>query len=370
MLFLLFAQLAFALAPQVLPSVAAGAFRPNDISLLLPLPKQGEEVKMWGPESGDTLLPGAVFTKLPDIVLDLDRGSVYKKALKVVAIRIDPCFREGNEPCRRMIRFVWQPLVFEENRFTTLDAGIHTFYELSQGQWESFLKELPAGAPGAKLGIHPQLAKEGYEGATWQKLQVILKYCNPVTLVRATAMTVNPLGNIWFFTGLDVKGTNTQPIQIARVNDSTQGFFANVSDLDSPEFRVAMNPAPHDQPSFLRVLRDSVSARRMPEADLLDATREALRLENPNLTDPGSVDCASCHSARLASAWAARSFPDWDWLNLFEREIFTEGGNAYLPAPKTTPANVLRMFGYFKDEPVITRRVEFETLQSLKGLAI
>lgn len=355
MIFLFLAQLAFA------------GFQPNDISILLPLPKQAEEARMWGPESGDILLPGAIFSRLPDIVLDLDKGTVYKKALKVVAIRIDPCFREENTNCRRMIRMVWQPLVFEENRFTTLDAAIHTFYELNEGQWLSLLKELPAGAPGKKLGVHPLLAKEGYQGATWKKLQLILKYCNPVTLVRATAMTVNPLGNIWFFSGLEVKGAAAQPIKIPRVNDLTQGFFANVSDLDSPEFRVAMDPAPQDQQSFLRLLRDSVSAHRMPDADLHDATREALRLENPEITHPGNVDCASCHSARLASAWAARSFPSWDWLNLFEDEIFSDGGKAYLPEPKTTPPNVLRMYGYFDDEPVIARRVEFETIQSLRN---
>jgi hypothetical protein len=323
---------------------------------------------MWGPESGDILLPGAVFTKLPDIVLDLDRGTVYKKALKVVAVRIDPCFREENVECRRMIRFVWQPLVFEENRFTSLDAGIHTFYELNEAQWQNFLKELPAGAPGSKPGIHPLLAKEGYQGATWQKLQVILKYCNPVTLVRATAMTVNPLGNIWFFTGLEVKAGVTQAIKIPRINDFTQGFFANVSDLDSPEFRVAMDPAPQDQASFLRVLRDSLSAHQLPDAELQEATREGLRLENPKATHPSMVDCASCHSARLTTAWAARSFPDWDWLNLFEKELFVDNGKAVMPAPKTTPANVLRMFGYFNDEPVISRRVEFETIESLKGM--
>jgi hypothetical protein len=351
----------------LLTQLAVAAFQPNDISILLPLPKRGEEVKLWGPESGDVLLPGAVFTKLPDIVLDLDKGTVYKTALKVVAIRVDPCFREENTHCRRMIRLVWQPLVFEENRFTSLDAAIHTFYELNEGQWLSFLRELPAGAPGAKLSIHPQLAKEGYAGATWQKLQAILKYCNPVTLVRATAMTVNPLGNIWFFSGVEVKSGATAPIRIPRVNDFTQGFFANVSDLDSPEFRVAMDPAPQDQPAFLRVLRDSVSARRMADSDLQDATRESLRLENPELTHPGNVDCASCHSARLASSWAARSFPGWDWLNLFEREIFFDSGKAILPEPKTTPANVLRMYGYFEDEPVIARRVEFETIQSLKA---
>lgn len=365
MLFLLFAQLALVVTPS---AAVANAFQPNDISILLPLPKRGEEVKMWGPESGDILLPGRVFTKLPDIVLDLDKGSLFKTSLKVVAVRIDSCFREENTHCRRMIRFVWQPLVFEENRFTTLDAAIHTFYELNEGQWLSLLKELPQGAPGTKLGVHPILAKEGYKGATWEKLQVVLKYCNPVTLTRATAMTVNPLGNIWFFTALEVNGAATKPMAIPRVNDLTQGFFANVSDLDSPEFRVAMDPAPQDQPDFLRVLRDTVSARRMPEENLVAATREALRLENPELTHPGNVDCASCHSARLVSAWSARSFPQWDWLNLFEREIFSDSGKAFMPEPKTTPVNVLRMFGYFEDEPVIARRVEFETIQSLQKM--
>lgn len=354
MLFLLFTQLALA------------AFQPNDISILLPLPKKGEEARMWGPESGDVLLPGEVFKRLPEIVTDLDPETLYKKSLKVLAVRIDPCFREGNEPCRRQIRFVFQPLVFEENRFTTLDAAIHTFYELNESQWNGMVTALPKGAAGS-LSVHPTLKKEGYAGDTWKKLQTILKFCNPVTLKRATVMTVNPLGNIWFFSGLHVDEGVMNSINIPRVKAFTQGFFTAMNDLDGPEFRVAMDPAPHEQGAFLKLLRHSAGAKEMGEKNLQEATREAIALENPRLTHPGNVDCASCHGARLAEAWAMRNFPDWNWRNLFEKELYSDEGVVFLPEAKTTPANVLRMFGYFEDEPVIARRVEFETRESLKS---
>jgi hypothetical protein len=39
-----------------------------------------------------------------------------------------------------------------------------------------------------------------------------------------------------------------------------------------------------------------------------------------------------------------------------------------LPEPQTTGPNVLRMFGYFGREPVVSRRVVFETMESLKGM--
>jgi hypothetical protein len=357
MLALFFASLAFA------------SFQANDISILLPLPQKRAEISaLWGPRTGDGLLPRSVFDALPDLVTDLDRDTIYDSALHVVAVRIDPCFREAGGPCRRLIRLIWQPLVFEEGAWTTLDAAIHSFYELSPGQWESLERDLPQGAPGEKPGIHPWLAREGYSGPSWKKFQAILRYCNPVTLVRATAMTVNPLGNIWFFSGIDIQNHQAKAIAIPRVKDTTQGFFANVSRLDSPDFQVAMNPAPEEKKEFLRLLRDSERAKAWPEADLEAAVRESLSLENPRLTDPGTVDCASCHSARIASSWARRNFADWKWESLFQNELFSEGGKVFLPEPQTTGPNVLRMFGYFGREPVVSRRVVFETTEALKGM--
>lgn len=352
------------------PLALAQPFSPADVSILLPLPERKEDhARMLAPLSGDVLLPLRVFQAMPRIVLDLSPRQVYEEALRVVAVRIDPCFREKDEaPCQRQIRLVWQPLVFEENEWTTLDAAFHTFHEVRD--WDALRKDLaPLHVASDSVGVHPVLQKEGYAGPFWEKLSALLrKYCNPVTLRRATIMAVNPLGNVWFFTGVDVRGSGElfSKMKIPRLRDDepVQGFITSLDSRNATEFRAAMNPAPEGVPGYLAMLRDSKgSPAKLGEEKIVEATRLALRMENPALTNPGNTDCVSCHTAHLIPEWSLRNFPSWNWKSLFSAELFSES----LPITDSGfGPNVLRSFGYFGTKPVISRRVRYETMESLK----
>ena len=345
------------------PSLALG---PNDISRLLPLPQNEREKElMLSPSSQGNrgpLLPLAVFQTLPQIVSDLDQETVYRIALRVVGIRFDPCFQEKVEPCRRQIRLVWQPVV-NEGGFTTLDASIHTFYEFAPDEWAAILaelKQLPTEG-GHGVQVSPQISRESLTGATWAKLsRLVLKHAGEERLLRATSMSVNPLGNVWFFAGVDIEGTNRKPMKVARVEGTAQAFATQLGTVGQTEFRAAMNPAPAVDQEFLTLLRDSRRAREtLTAAQLVEATRSALVLENPRLTNPGNVDCVSCHVAHVVPTWSMRNL-QLDWEKAFANEMFRAGPEGS-PPMSSGDANVLRAFGYFRDKPVISRRVDNET---------
>lgn len=124
-----------------------------------------------------------------------------------------------------------------------------------------------------------------------------------------------------------------------------------------------MMPAPNfpENAAFVDVIANSRTApKRFPRERLALGVRRALAVENPRLHNPGTVDCASCHAAQAVPGWAARQFPDWSFPQMFAAENF---------APTVDPqvggypwkASVLRAFGYFGRDPVISRRVMFET---------
>lgn len=344
----------------------------NDVSILLPLPKTGEELELLSPQMGKNfLLPADVFTALPDLVMDITPKRVYQQALKVVAIRIDPCF---GSPCKKQIRLVWQPIVFLNSAWTTRDAAIHTFYTLDEKTWETFIKEyepLKLQKPDNSLTVHPILLSEGYKGPHWKKLKdLLIKYCNTNTLDRATAMTVNQLGTVWIFTGFDIS-QNSSPakfitLPIPGMSDDSQGFFASPNKNGTKQFVAALSPAPSGQDSFLKLLRDSRSApTKMTEDEIVEAARRALQLENPLITSPTNADCASCHVAHAVTSWTARQFPQWDWLTKFPQEMYKKTA---APQPVLRGADVLRAYGYFESDPIISRRVEHETMEVLKKM--
>jgi hypothetical protein len=349
----------------LLALTAFAALSPNDVSILLPLPLKEELSLLWSPakagERGE-LLPRPVFNALPNIILDGNMNHLYNQFLKVVAIRVDPCFQEGDGPCQKNIRLVWQPLEEFRGGWTTQDAAIHTFYTLTDGEWRSFARELEAVTPAnssPKLQINPTLLAQGYEGGYWRALTgLILKYAGSQNLTKATAMTVNPTGVLWFFSGFDIAGGRAVPITIPRIAEKTQGFAVSARLTGNGEFRTAMDPAPPEDPEFIRLLKDSKGAKaELSEREKIEAVRSALVLENPRLSNPGTKDCASCHAAALVPSWAMNNLPTLNWEEAFAKELF----NGKKPEAGHTNGKILRAFGYFNQEPVIARRVRYET---------
>ncbi len=337
----------------------------NDVSVLLPLPAAADFSQLLSPaEQGaqGPLLSLNAFKKMNELVPEHENPVVWREQLRVIALRIDPCFIEGEgpQPCRRQIRLVWQPIIYKNQKPEARDAAIHSFYEFDEITFEKIKSQWMVVAQGNAsdvLGIHPQIFKEGWQGSYWQNLRkVILENCGEKTLVRMTTMNVMGGEQMWIFAGFDIKDGEVLPIQIPRFfSKMSQGVISGSS--ASKGFTGGLMPAPEVDSDVGEFLEDSFSFRKTySEEQIRSVVQKALDYENPAKHNPGTLDCASCHMAEAIHRWGRFHYPKWDW---------TEKS----PAPGPLRTNQLRSFGYFMTWPVTSQRVINETEEVVKAFA-
>jgi hypothetical protein len=347
----------------------------NDVSILLPLPAPSEfSTLLAGSSAGvrGPLLPPAFFKHVPALIVENDNGTTYANTLRMVALRLDPCFVEGGvgAPCRRQIRMVWQPVVPAGTMMSTRDAAVHSFYEFDEATWKSLLlalKPLSSGQSSDPLQIHPVMKAEGLRGPFWSQLkEVLLRYCGANNLVRITSMTV--LGNeqIWGFEGFDVRDANIVPLTIPRTGQQSQVVAMNKKIPD--EFRGGIKPLPSEDPLLFKLLVNSVSAKQTySENDLQTVMATVFDYQNPRIHTTASLDCVSCHITDSAHRWGRQNFSQWDWRNGFKNRYPNPW---YRAEGLITPfrSNQFRAFGYFTNTPVISQRTFNETIEVMAAL--
>lgn len=382
-----------ALGARATPQPATAPWTLNEVSVLIPLPTRAELGRMLAPDSAGAhgpLLPRAVYDELPRLILGGNPDLIYREQLRVVAMRIDPCFHEGPAPlaCRRQLRLVWQPLEFSarapdraagdaaargEDRWSSrppsparasaLDAAVHSFYDFDETEWRELLRAWrpAARAAGDRLEVHPTLAREGLDGPAWSRLRdVVLGFAGEARLSRATGMNVDPLGSLWVFAGVDVDRGVHRRIRIPRVDRGAQGLFIDPTRLT--EFRASLNPYPEGQIGWLNLLHDSESRDPARDRDeLREALAQAARIENPRLENTGGIDCVSCHVAQSVRLWGERRGLDRALRADLRELIYPE--KAASADAATGFINRLRAFGYFLDEINISRRTLNESLE-------
>lgn len=347
-------------------NATASTFGLNDVSVLLPLPDPEEISVLLGPQNAGArgpLLPQEIYGRFPALDNRFDAQSLYVNNFKVIGVRLDPCFAEGaSTTCRRQIRLVWQPLLKTTGSTTTLDAAVHTFYEFSESEWSSVLKSWQNFAQGnlaESLQVSPVIKKEGYSGPRWTTLrQIILESCGAKNLVRVTGMRVSA-ARMWSFLGFDRSGAGWKQMNIPRTSSTLQSFIL-FSDgmLDLSEFQGTLSPPPANENLFLELITNSKDfKKKRTEADAKLVMQKAIQMENPNLHNPGTVDCVSCHMAQTVSLWGQQNFPAWDWQGIFARDRFTSPLNLKNNSLHPSDANRVRAFGYFEAEPIFSQRV-------------
>lgn len=359
------------------PAKHAHAWEMPEASLLLPFPSAAEQNELLSVSSqgeAGLLLPPFVIERLPILVASLNKTKTYNELLKVVALRIDPCFKEGDgwfTSCRRQIRLVWQPLVEREGKLLARDAAVHSFYDLSATHWNAFLADyqrLRGAFPqvaGAPLGVHPTMAAQGLGGEFWRQLkEILLKYCGERSLTRATAMTLDFNENQWVFIGVDVKAGETTPIKVPRTPNLGQSISMTIG--DGSEFRATVFPFAMSRPALWLLDNSEVAKKKLSTAELAEASREFFRLENPKLHDTGNTDCASCHLASPALVWGERNLEGW--ADLWRESAFKSQENLENPTKGTIRTNHLRAFGYFNRSPILSQRVINETAVAVERL--
>jgi hypothetical protein len=290
----------------------------NDVSVLFPLPTDETEraAFLWlVPRAGEQGpgFPLDLVDELPTLNADLPSAAGYPAAM-ITALRFDPCFpRLGGPSCQAQLRLIAQP-VFPGPSGTTMldDAAAHLFYALDPSEADAVLDKLRAlrdGSPVATagpLGIHPGLAADRH-GATGAAIRaLVVAHCRADNLTRITANTF--AFDNWGFHRFDRHGDQFVRQELAAMIevDTSQTWLrqAQHDDLDDPTGTIV--PAPADGFEYL-LARASFSAGAPVDAGRArDAATRLLAIENPELTDPESTDCASCHLATQARLFAAR----------------------------------------------------------------
>lgn len=298
---------------------ASGRFGVNDVSVLFPLPQSESERArfLWliprAGEQGPYFPPDAP-SVLPFLNADVPPGFGYPAAM-ITSLRFDPCFpRLGGPNCQAQLRLVAQPVLTDATSAKMLDdAAAHLFYALDAAEAERVVAQLaairdssPVSTKGP-LAVHPALAADP-AGATAAALRaLVVEHCREDNLVRITVNSF--VMDNWTFTKFDREGGQLIRRALAgmKTPDSNQGWRrqAQSNDLDDPSGQIA--PASADGFDYL-LSRDNYEggAPRDPMAARAAATR-INALENPELTDPESADCASCHLATQTRLFASRN---------------------------------------------------------------
>lgn len=337
----------------------------NDVSVLFPRPRGAEVDRLLGATSaGDKgeLLPEDVFARLPRLVGE----GATREELRVVGVRIDPCFPglgvEEAAGCWNQLRLVLQPVDARrpEEGVHPKDAAVHAFYTLTREELTDAARAVLAAKRGARgsrrtaLGVHPLLEQQGLDGPFAADLRaIVLRHAGARNLSRVTFMTREPSRQgQWKFGGFDLGEASATPMRIASLGEATEQTFSTFLRNGN------VTPAIQSPDDLSLLLRSFDADAASPEA-LANAYTAALRIQNPTLHSPDTVDCVSCHTATSAKLWAEKEKGQSPEGN--SAAFSTRFNVALTKSPAAERPDNLHSFGYFFDEVSISQRTANES---------
>jgi hypothetical protein len=342
-------------------------FALNDVSFLYPLPAPDHvddllalsRTGAHGPLLAASTYAAFSAVEPPFTAVAFDR-------FRVVTVRVDPCLPLAAPPvdagaCAREIRLVAQPVIVDATgqALMTSDVAIHLFYDLDDATWADLLSGLAAlkgmagaATDGVPLGVHPMMAAQGLTGAYAQALdQLVLGHAGDANLVRM-AFAIAEFDEDWQFGSLDRSGDTWAPTAIPLLNGATGQQFSNTQSPGGMPNVGSVSPAP--TADDLSLLLDDTALAAAPIDQVTAVAREALSVENPDLTNRVTTDCITCHVASRArgNAESARAldttiFPERYFNASFDLARTSQAGNA---------RESQRGFGYFGAETAFTQR--------------
>ncbi len=364
------------MAANILRDRSTRAIELFDVSILLPLPKKESEISLLleAGESGakGRLIPQIAVGALPQVVVKKTNEEVIENLMRVVSVRIDPCAKDGvNSPiCKKQIRLIWQPVVWKDSKVTTLDASLHSVYELNDSEWSSFwsqylhlINSFSLINPGAALDIHPEIKNQGLRGEFWKSLShLTLQHCGEQNLSKLTVMTLEAAEDQWVFVGFDFQNGKLNSFKIPGLFSNGQSFMA--AELDTNEFQATIAPINFPEVGLWFFDNSRSAKNRFSEEKFKDWSKNLFEVENPNFHNPGTTDCVSCHVSTNILSWKRRNFPNWNWLNDFAKEKYSSKRNLHNLTLAKSKSNHLRSFGYQGDHPHFSQRLINESAES------
>jgi len=350
----------------------------NDVTIVYPLPSlPGEANELISPQEpglGGPWLPQKLYVRLPEINQGEAKNSTYR-TLRVVAIRLDPCFRSVGT-CLPQVRLVWQPITTSTygsssplGELEAKDATIHSFYTLEPAAFQALLndyerlRKLSArDLSDEPLQVHPVLEEQGPDGPFAQGLRKLMgKYVGAKTLWRITAMKTFVGSDQWAFLGFNVSDGTAQDIVIPRTRGATEQGF-RTSQLTQSDFSSGVvTPAPQGGDNLMPILQNS-RLLRADDPGLLSALGKAVtNIENPKIHTPETMDCVSCHAAQAAGSVLFQRIAGLGNLPQVMKGRFKSDLPLQNLGQRQNNTHVLRALGYVDRDLVLSRRVINET---------
>lgn len=339
----------------------------NDVSVLWPMPTSGltsDFISVTAEGAHGPLLPGSAYVPIPQLVAF---GAVAIGRLRVVAMRIDPCFRATTTgTCEPMVRLVAQPTSGPDGTSTGFaDAAIHLHYPMSDAELRAFANEVAAARHGmfqsAPLSVHPLLAAEGLTGTFANTLRtLILEHLGADRLSRITFTTrTNSRAAQWQFGRVDRVGSRFVRVDLEPV-------------LGTPDLQTltagaaggyAVDPESLAPDALTDLYDQSSTYLDVPVASRQALLDRAYAVLNPERHTAESIDCSSCH---IAGHIARDASDAWPTLTPTTRFSSTHA----LDTP-TAPGqrDRIRAFGYFDQAPQVNQRTINETAATLEALS-
>lgn len=360
---------------------AQAAWDLNDVSYLLPLPQQIEDpglLKISAQGKEGELIPGGLIEQIPAISFNVDKEGA-RKYLRLLAVRIDPCFPlPTQQSCQKQIRLVWQPLEKDfDGNVRTVDAALHSFYVLTDVQWNSLIKDLAAWKDKAgidtaylPLQTHPAWAAEGTQSPALASFhKIILKYTGSGNLTRVTAMLLRRGGLMWTFVGYSVEGDKLTALEIPRLAGKKAQGFINLAFPPDKFSNGGISPFPRGADIVNTLVMGSDLLDSKDEDVIRSESRAAYRMENPKAFNPENMDCASCHVAQPAIHWVLNNQPQLKVDQIWNSQIYKNlKYNLANPSPLVANTQVIRGFGYFNTDIAISQRVINESAEVADSL--
>lgn len=352
------------------------ALQSQDVSILYPLPASWEITRMVGADNLATygrLVPQALFLQVPkpldprpaSSTRTTDLDSFYN--LHLVSVRLDPCFGSRGEvpdpQCRNQVRLVFQGIGSINGQGFSDDGALQVLYELPREELLIFARDLIAltlregdYAP-APLGIHPILQRQGYSGDFALGLGALLRaHLGEQRLVRLTFFARNDTFlSSWRFGAFDRTGDTFQRAKLATITGPDESLQLGFPLSDSLSGAVA--PETQSQDNLLLLL-DGRGAKDAGAEAQQRAFGAALRIENPLRNTPETIDCASCHAAQAARAYAEQS------LGLSANgnpDLYSGPGDLRLVPPREASLENLHAFGYLGGRAGLNQRTVNES---------
>lgn len=350
----------------------------NDVSVLWPLSVESFELLPRLTVGDDGMITLAQMDHLPipiDTVFETLTARELSSELRIVGIRLDPCFRDVPTVgvCRPQMRLIVQALRVSGGAVFARDVAIHLFFELEKAEFLEVLTRLVATRGPVEsitttvLSVNPALQQQGLDGAYAQELKAtILRIAVVPRLARIAFTMLRDRGNVWQFGAFNVARGDLAPVVVPGSSDASivtfsmgvkpvSGFLTPCCGSIRPPITVVDNAA-----NVVRMAK--IAGEPLP--DLAVELPKLDRIENPATHGPGSVDCVSCHVAMTARMQVLSEQPEfiYDAAERFASvwPLASSGSGASLSG--------IRAFGYAMDRPVISQRTVNETAAVVEAL--